>query len=373
MIHINTIQLLYSFFSYNSPEENQDSEQRHSNPVRLKQKQTKSATCIRSSSFRGVNPPKQSTASAMIVVNAANKWRRKRKSHYLFGPPQKSNMTLIKIKSTKENNKSPIILPESKSNNTLDSNKIRDGKNKDQPTVDGAQETGTIGDIKVEKKITRNGKRNRDGQDRIKTSMSATAFQKEKNQEHFLVKAVSCSDNFKEFLKGEKNTIDSKSKKKKIIDQKQFKAKGDQKKSLSVEKQKKGNTDHKEKIKSVFFPFEKSNLSKGFKGKTKSHSPLLWGNGRDWRTPINREGDWGRIYPLTDFNIKYNPSFEEDYLGNKFTVGDKQIRLVVHHMTNFIKICKQIYFKGINSSEEELNTQLINNIGMTSDVWLPCK
>lgn len=315
---------------------------------------------------------KSTGSSALIVATAASKWRRKRRSSYLFGPPQRTDIDCDKRKSVKDIPKSASATFHRVHLISLESPKSKTGVKNEDKTNSGALKTV----VQPPRKGGRIGKRNRE-KDKIRACVSETNMQARAKAK------LGCNsytktnnpDSSKLIIKIENFIGDNKINKKKKLEnsftgEKHFKLKS----LCSSEKQKKEFTKQRENIKTIILPFDKSSAaSKGFKGRTKNRSPLLWGNGRDWRTPVHREGNWGRIYPINNFSAKYNPTLEEDCQGNKFSIGDKQIRLVVHHITNFIRISKQIYYKEVNATEEELSSRLINHLGMTGDVWLPSK
>lgn len=77
-------------------------------------------------------------------------------------------------------------------------------------------------------------------------------------------------------------------------------------------------------------PIDKSYLAnKGFRGRP-NNTPLLWGNGRDWRCPAADEGDWGRIYPLGA------PNLQKDGFQT-----EAQVKAVVLDVTRFTRAAKQ--------------------------------
>ncbi|KAK6621095.1 hypothetical protein RUM43_011401 [Polyplax serrata] len=323
---------------------------------------------------------KATASSAILVATAASKWRRKRKSSYLFGPPQRLSIDSEKKKPIKEYTKSTLV----SSIGTITSSDT--GKGKEEGKYDERKSDAVITvDLKSEKKNLRTVKRlkEKDKNDKIKVGSNSSdiikAGKSGKLDCHTMIKTATCSDNSKVVIKIESIIGEGKIKKKKKVDsasdRKQIKSRPLPFTNLGVvkDKQKTGSSKYND-TKTIVLPFDKSNsASKGFRGRTRPQSAMLWSNGLDWRTPVHREGDWGRIYPISNLNSKFNQTFEEDAHGNKFSVGDKQIRLVVHHITNFIKVAKHIYYKELNATEEELNSRLINNLGMTGDVWLPSK
>lgn len=384
-----------------SPSDNEDgdeSENRHLCIIRTK---PRAATSIQTN--RGANklcngPAKTTASSAMLVATAATKWRRKRKTNYLFGPPHKNNLDFEKLKTNFDNPKPPLrISPQNQNVNDSARSKSQT-QQEDKKKVEKLNEIGlhnlnfkdeqTNELIKYRqgKKSAVNVKRNRDKDaidkvklccgtvevpNRVKMKYDCTLSSK-------MVNGADYSKNSsKPLVQPEINdNFNKKESKLENIDSKLAKGKSDTKCSYVCEKPKKVYSNQNDNnIKSVMLPYDKSySTSRGFKGRTKQSPPMLWGNGRDWRMPINHEGDWGRIYPLNNYyNSKFTPEFEEDYMGNKFSVGDKQIRLVVHHVTKYIKISKQIFANGIHCTEEELNAQLMNHLGLTGDVWLPSK
>lgn len=314
---------------------------------------------------------KTPSASALIVATAATKWRRKRKTNYLFGPPNKSHPE--QQKQTTEQTKRPVILVQEISNK-----KQVKPENVQKPVDQNNKEQNDLLKSKQSRKcITK--KRERDGLNKMKVSCSSNCIaDKRVKNENLSTRANSCVEGVKIVKRSQIPTENG------VGDSDEKKEKKTEGGIGEVKKQRRSEPKSAcdkvkrspESVKNVMLPFDKSQSAyRGFRGRTRQQAPaMLWGNGRDWRTPVQHEGDWGRIYPLNhNYNSKEVPEFEEDYMGNKFTVGDKQIRLVVHHVTKFIKISKQLYSSGLYSTEEELNAQLMKNLGLTCEVWLPSK
>lgn len=87
-------------------------------------------------------------------------------------------------------------------------------------------------------------------------------------------------------------------------------------------------------------PLDRSYLAnRGFRGRvrpgalsgTMGGTPLLWGNGRDWRTPAADEGDWGRIFPLGPMDVP-----------KESLQAEGQVKDVVLQVTRFIRQAKQV-------------------------------
>lgn len=106
----------------------------------------------------------------------------------------------------------------------------------------------------------------------------------------------------------------------------------------------------------------------------KCNPSALWGNGRDWRDPPTKEGDWVRIYPL-GIKALGKPTLwnEEPPEPHTTMFGDKDIKNIVTNMSKSSKIAKEIFCKHSNLSDDAMNTMLMKNLGLTGIVWLPNK
>ena len=87
------------------------------------------------------------------------------------------------------------------------------------------------------------------------------------------------------------------------------------------------------------------------------------GNNKDQRSAPQNQGDWSKIYPLNNLNIKLSDSGE----------GDIKVRLCVHNMTKFTKTWRQIHQNHGELEDEQLNRMLMNQLGLSGKVWLPYK
>ncbi|KAL0266855.1 UNVERIFIED_CONTAM: hypothetical protein PYX00_009291 [Menopon gallinae] len=330
-----------------------------------KKAKTKAATASQSQSSKlGIS--RAPSRSELIVASAATKWKRKRRTEYLFGPPSKSN--LEQQKSMSEQAKRSVIIVQ-EINNKRHAKPENIAKSVDQNNRD-----------KQGRKCPNTKKREREAPNKAKPSCSGISNSKLKTESPNIrfssgtdiSKAVKTGAVSTENLcGGGGDTEEMKAKKREGSTEEARKPKRVETK-ISCERVKRPA----DTVKNILLPFDKSQSAyRGFRGRVRQQPPaMLWGNGRDWREPVQHEGDWGRIYPHNhSYNSKEVPEFEEDYMGNKFTVGDKQIRLVVHHVTKFIKISKQLYSSGLYATEEELNAQLMKNLGLTCEVWLPSK
>lgn len=384
------IKLLH-YFRHSDNEDGDESENRQLCIIRTKPRAATTMPTNRGGNKICNGSAKPTASSAMLVATAATKWRRKRKTNYLFGPPHKNNLDYEKLKTTFDNPKPPLRLsPQNNESARLKGQNVQeDNKNKKVEKINEIgvnnlnskdDQTNEIFKYRQGKKSAVNVRRSRekDPAEKIKLCCSAVDVPNRVKMKYdcpLTSKTIPSTD----YTKSKTDIGDSFNKKEgkaECLDPKLCKGKSDPKCSYVCDKTKKSYPNQNDNnIKSVMLPFDKSySTSRGFKGRIKQSPPMLWGNGRDWRMPINHEGDWGRIYPLNNnYNSKFTPEFEEDYMGNKFSVGDKQIRLVVHHVTKFIKISKQVYANGLHCTEEELNAQLMNHLGLTGDVWLPSK
>jgi hypothetical protein len=106
------------------------------------------------------------------------------------------------------------------------------------------------------------------------------------------------------------------------------------------------------------------------RGQNKYPPKMLWGNGRDWRTPPVQEGNWVRLYPL-GFATQY--SVQEPQEIPSITQGERQVKNVVSAVHKYSKAAREIFKRNPTFSDEVFNTFMKQTLGMTSDVWLPSK
>lgn len=316
----------------------------------------------------------------------------------MFGPPLRQKYDVDKKRSIKTQSKSDISLrstnnnvaPASSNKTKLERKTINDNDKKLDEKTDEDESSSSSpsppppgaaapNQSQCKNNTSKTIKRTRDKPDKLK--MNGNNDPPVKDIKFKSTIKATCSDNSKIFIEIENLITNDKQGKKKRMEGLPLNKEKRHTKSRIVdfkgpsmcEKQKKVLFKNNEHVKKIVLPFNKTiAASKGFKNRSKNQPSALWGNGKDWQAPVKREGNWERIYPLNNFN-NFNQTYEEDYLGNKFAIGDKQIKFVVHHITNFIKYSKQIYYKDIDASEEELNAQLMSHMGMSGNVWLPNK
>jgi hypothetical protein len=107
-----------------------------------------------------------------------------------------------------------------------------------------------------------------------------------------------------------------------------------------------------------------------FRGQKKYPPKMLWGNGRDWRAPPVKEGNWVRLYPL-GFATQY--SVQEPQEIASITQGEKQVKNIVAAVHKYSKAAREIFKRNPALSDEVFNTFMKQTLGMTSEVWLPSK
>ncbi|XP_069688857.1 tubulin polyglutamylase ttll-5-like isoform X2 [Periplaneta americana] len=111
------------------------------------------------------------------------------------------------------------------------------------------------------------------------------------------------------------------------------------------------------------------NQARGFRGQNKYPPPMLWGNGRDWRSPPAGEGNWVRVYPLGP-TTQY--SSQEQELPTT-TQGDREVKNVVSAVHKYSKTAREIFKRHPTSSDESFSAFMRQSLGLTSEVWLPIK
>ncbi|XP_021917353.1 probable tubulin polyglutamylase TTLL2 isoform X2 [Zootermopsis nevadensis] len=112
------------------------------------------------------------------------------------------------------------------------------------------------------------------------------------------------------------------------------------------------------------------NRTHGFRGQNKYPPPMLWGNGRDWRSPPVSEGNWIRLYPLgpTAQCTKQEPQ-EIPTIPH----GDKEVKNIVAAVHKYSKTAREIFKLNPTFSDESFSSSMKQTLGMTSEVWLPSK
>ncbi|PSN44091.1 hypothetical protein C0J52_11918 [Blattella germanica] len=113
------------------------------------------------------------------------------------------------------------------------------------------------------------------------------------------------------------------------------------------------------------------NQVRGFRGQNKYPPPMLWGNGRDWRTPSAGEGNWVRLYPLGP-TTQYHTAEEPQELPST-TQADREVKSVVSAIHKYSKAAREIFKRNPTHSDEALNSMMKKTLGLTTEVWMPCK
>ena len=116
---------------------------------------------------------------------------------------------------------------------------------------------------------------------------------------------------------------------------------------------------------------QSKNQVRGFRGQNKYPPPMLWGNGRDWRSPPAGEGNWIRLYPLGP-TTQYQTPQESQELPST-TQADREVKNVVSAMHKYSKAAREIFKRNPTLSDDLLNSEMKQTLGLTSDVWLPSK
>jgi hypothetical protein len=108
----------------------------------------------------------------------------------------------------------------------------------------------------------------------------------------------------------------------------------------------------------------------GFRGQNKYPPPMLWGNGRDWRSPPAGEGNWVRLFPLRP-TTQY--TMQERHKIPTIAQGDTEVKNVVAAVHKYSKAAREIFKCNPTFSDESFSTIMKQTLGMTSEVWLPSK
>jgi hypothetical protein len=108
----------------------------------------------------------------------------------------------------------------------------------------------------------------------------------------------------------------------------------------------------------------------GFRGQNKYAPPMLWGNGRDWRSPPAGEGNWVRLFPL-----RPTPqcTMQEPQKFPTVMQGDTEVKNVVSAVHKYSKAAREIFKCNPTFSDESFSTIMKQTLGMISEVWLPSK
>jgi hypothetical protein len=112
------------------------------------------------------------------------------------------------------------------------------------------------------------------------------------------------------------------------------------------------------------------NRAHGFRGHNKYPPPMLWGNGRDWRSPPAAEGNWIRLYPLGP-TAQYTKQEPQEI--PTIPQGDREVKNIVAAIHKYSKTAREIFKHNPTFSDESFSTVMKQTLGMTSEVWLPSK
>jgi hypothetical protein len=108
----------------------------------------------------------------------------------------------------------------------------------------------------------------------------------------------------------------------------------------------------------------------GFRGQNKYPPPMLWGNGRDWRSPPAGEGNWVRLFPLRPTT---QCTMQEPQKIPTVMHGDTEVKNVVSAVHKYSKVARDIFKCNPTFSDESFSTIMKQTLGMISEVWLPSK
>ncbi|XP_017773806.1 PREDICTED: probable tubulin polyglutamylase TTLL2, partial [Nicrophorus vespilloides] len=85
-----------------------------------------------------------------------------------------------------------------------------------------------------------------------------------------------------------------------------------------------------------------------------------WGNDKNWCHPANQEGGWIRLCPIGESTNRF--TYSNDRAAIKYNVAE---------VIKFTRIAKEVYKIHPQASECQLNEFLVNQMEITSDLWMP--
>lgn len=114
------------------------------------------------------------------------------------------------------------------------------------------------------------------------------------------------------------------------------------------------------------------------------NSPIVspvWGNGRDWRRPVDAEGDWVRVFPFVPAALSAQPrGVRPSHTGRPVsstvptTAENDTARSMIKNVQEYLKCCKKVarLYEGLSVvSDDELNDKLKDLFPTATKTWLP--
>lgn len=108
-------------------------------------------------------------------------------------------------------------------------------------------------------------------------------------------------------------------------------------------------------------------------------SSPVWGNGRDWRRPVDADGDWVRVFPFAGSAAESPPPRAACWSrsGGTATTADDNgtARAAIKDIREYLRCCAKVARScdGLSSAvaDHELNDKLKDLFPAAATVWLP--
>lgn len=107
----------------------------------------------------------------------------------------------------------------------------------------------------------------------------------------------------------------------------------------------------------------------------------VWGNGRDWRNPVDSDGGWVRVFPFAaaaespqTTRAAVRPPSQQRF-GRPVTAdGNRAARAMINDVREYLRCCVKVARScdGLSAvSDDELNDKLKDLFPAVTKVWLP--
>lgn len=108
-------------------------------------------------------------------------------------------------------------------------------------------------------------------------------------------------------------------------------------------------------------------------------SSPVWGNGRDWRRPVDTDGDWVRVFPFAGSAAESPPPPPRtawcSRSGGTAIEGNGTARAAIKNIREYLRCCAKVARScdGLSSvvADHELNDKLKDLFPAAATVWLP--
>lgn len=112
------------------------------------------------------------------------------------------------------------------------------------------------------------------------------------------------------------------------------------------------------------------------------NSPVMspvWGNGRDWRRPVDSEGDWVRVFPFVPAAAATAAARSArpraGRASQQFAAAENDAtRAVIKNVQEYLRCCKKVArsCEGLSGvTDDELNDKLKDLFPAATNTWLP--